>query len=129
MGRQSFIRLLKWLGIGLIILVVVGYAVWRSLDYLRGPEIEIFEPTNGLAISLPTVTIIGRADRVNDLKLNGDTLSIDEQGNFKETVIVFPGLNKIRLDGQDQFGRKTSKEIDLVGLNQASTSSDTPSFQ
>lgn len=113
--RTSLIRLLR---IGLIVIaiaVIIGYALWRSSSYARGPVITIFEPANGSAAASPTITIKGRADRVNSLTLNGQPISLDEQGDFVETIIVFPGLNKLTFTAQDQFGRSTETNLDIVG--------------
>ncbi len=113
--RTSYIRLLRIVGAVLIVVIIASYAVWRSLNYARGPAITIFEPVNGAAASSPVMTIKGRADRVNDLIMNGQMISIDEQGNFNQTIVVFPGLNKITFIANDQFGRSTEKELDIVG--------------
>jgi hypothetical protein len=114
MTRTQLIRNLK---IGIIVLaalIIASYGAWRSLDYARGPVITVFQPIDGSMIASSTAEIIGRADRVNDLTINGRPISLDEQGNFKETLIVFPGVNIITLDAKDQFGRSTEKQIEVV---------------
>ena len=40
--------------------------------------------------------------------------ALDEKGNFKENLVVFPGVNIITLDAKDQFGRATEKQIEVV---------------
>ena len=114
MTRTQYIRYIK---IGIIIvaaLIIVGYGAWRSLDYARGPAITIFQPVNGSTAASSTIDILGRAVRVNDLTVNGMSVSLDEQGDFKETVIVFPGVNVITLAAKDQFGRAVEKQIEVV---------------
>jgi len=113
--RTSYIRLLRTSLAGVLILVIVAYAIWRSLNYARGPAITITSPANGSSVDTETAEIAGRVDRVNNLTMNGQAISIDQQGNFDETVIVFPGTNKITFAASDQFGRNTAKELDLVG--------------
>jgi len=114
--RTNTLRLIRFIGIGLIVTLIVVYAIWRSLNYARGPEIDVFDPSNGSSMSSSTVAIHGRALRVNNLFLNGNAVSVDQQGNFSETVIVFPGMNVLTLTGQDQFGRNTRKELEIVGM-------------
>ena len=114
MTRTQLIRYLK---IGIIIvaaLIIVGYGAWRSLDYARGPAITIFQPVNGSMAASSAIDILGRADRVNSLTINGMSVSLDEQGNFKETVVVFPGVNMITLEAMDQFGRSTEKLLEVA---------------
>jgi len=114
MTRTESIRILRTSVIVLVALAIIGYAIWRSLDYARGPAIVISAPENGSTILSSTTDVIGRADRVNSLSVNGKAISLDERGNFKETLIVFPGLNLITIDASDQFGRRTEKQLEIT---------------
>jgi len=113
--RTSYIRILRIASATIVIVVIVAYAIWRSLNYARGPAITISEPVNGSSATTSTLTIKGHVDRVNNLVMNGSPISIDEQGNFIQSIIVFPGTNKITFVASDQFGRSESRELDIVG--------------
>jgi hypothetical protein len=114
-SRTQTLRLFRLGLIGIGGAIIVAYAIWRSLNYIHGPTIDIFQPINGSAISSSTATIIGRANRVNSLLLNGKTVFIDESGNFKETILIFPGLNIEQFVAKDQFGRTDTEKLQLVG--------------
>ena len=114
-SRTTTLRLIRYSLLGLGGLIIVVYAFFRSLNYIHGPSIDIYQPINGSAIASTTVTIIGRADRVNTLSLNGKQIFIDESGNFKETIVVLPGINIITFSAQDQFGRTDNEQLELVG--------------
>lgn len=113
--RSTNIRLARISIVVLVAGLIVAYAVWRSLNYARGPEIEIFQPAEGASIASSTVVIRGRANRINSLRLDGNDISVDEQGDFSQTLVLFPGLNTIALEANDQFGRSVSKVLELVG--------------
>ncbi len=113
--RTRFSRLLRVTGTAVAVLIIAAYAGYRSLPYIRGPIISVFQPVNGSTISTTTATVIGRADRVNSLSLDGNPTQIDESGNFKQTLIIFPGANIIYLDATDQFKRSTHAEIRVFG--------------
>jgi hypothetical protein len=113
--RTALLRTLKIAGAIIAIALIIGYAVWRSLNYVRGPDLFILEPQNGSAISSSTVIIRGRAERVNHLTLNGRVIPITEQGEFGQVLIVFPGLNIISFVASDQFGRSVTSELQLFG--------------
>ena len=117
LNRTTTLRLIRYGLIALGIIIIALYALSRSLNYIHGPVINIFQPINGSAIASSTVTIIGQALRVNSLSLNGKDVFIDESGNFKETILVFHGMNTITLSAKDQFGRSIKKELELVGVN------------
>jgi hypothetical protein len=84
-------------------------------------EAHIFlidEPSDFATISSSTIKIQGKAERVKNLILNGRSISVDELGNFKEDLVVFPGLNIVTLEAHDQFGREINKQIRLYGNEQ-----------
>ncbi len=116
--RTTFIRIAKITASAVLILVIVAYALWRSLAYARGPHITILEPLDGASISAPTAFIRGSVERSNNVTLNGKAISIDEQGNFTETLIVFPGVNIITFEASDQFGRSVETRIQLFRPSQ-----------
>ncbi len=113
--RSVISRLIKIVGIILIAGLIISYAAWRSLNYARGPSIVILDPPQGSTIIETRAIIRGKALRVNNLSLNGQPISIDEQGNFADIISIFPGVNVITLRGQDQFGRSTDAQLQLVG--------------
>ncbi|HEX7724404.1 MAG TPA: hypothetical protein VF438_01545 [Candidatus Paceibacterota bacterium] len=117
-SRSRFSRLIRIVATIVVILIVVGYAAYRSLAYIRGPVIQVFQPINGASIASTTVTIIGRVDRVNSLALNDNPIQVDESGNFKQTIIVFPGINIVTLEATDQFKRATKFELRLFGTKE-----------
>lgn len=114
-SRLKTLRLLR-LFIGLLVIVLIAaYALWRSLPYLNGPSVVIFQPFSGSSLASSTVVIIGRAERVNSLSIDGVPLSIDQDGAFKATRIVFPGSNTITIRATDQFGRQTEDILKIFG--------------
>jgi len=116
MTRSTTIRLSKILIIIIAIILIVGYAIWRSENYAKGPQINIFSPINGSATTSSTISIIGQAERVNSLSLNGKAISTDEAGNFTEKIILFSGINIITLEAKDRFQRGTKEQLKIVGL-------------
>jgi hypothetical protein len=123
--RTSLLRLIKILTTLVVICVIVGYAIWRSLNYARGPHLDITEPVDGSAITAATTTVRGIAERINNLTLNGNPILMDEKGHFNEVIIVFTGTNRLTVEGQDQFGRSTRTLIEIVGKNIRPTTSVT----
>ena len=114
--RTTFLRLIKISSGILIVLLIAAYALWRSLNYARGPHIIITSPTNGASISASTTIIRGQVERANDISLNGKAITIDEHGNFSETIIIFTGTNILTFVAHDQFKRTVQEQIRVLGL-------------
>lgn len=115
--RSTLLRILKIGSAVLIVLLIATYAIWRSLAYARGPHITITEPTDGASIVTSTTTIHGHVERANNITMNGKAINMDEQGNFNETIIVFPGANIITFIANDQFERSIQTQIRLMRTN------------
>lgn len=113
--RTSIRKTLKIALLFVILALIIFYAVWRSLNYARGPEISIEFPPNKSATTSPMIRVYGRADRVNRVKLNGRDITTDEQGHFGEILTVFKGTNLITIEATDQFGRAVKKELLIAG--------------
>ncbi len=113
--RTTNRKLLKSFVIAITGIAICAYALWRSLNYARGPGIVVNFPPSNISTTSTTITIYGQADRVSSASLDGRQITVDEKGNFKENVIVFPGINIITLGAKDQFDRSTEKEIRVFG--------------
>lgn len=108
-------KIIKIIFISSIALFIVIYAIWRSLNYVKGPSIIIDQPKPFESIEASTTDIIGTALRISKLLLNNREISTDEQGNFKEKIVVFPGINYITIEARDQFERSITKDIQILG--------------
>jgi|ERR1035437_3606058 hypothetical protein len=106
--------------IALIVAVIaVGllYFIYRtSRAYLSGPSITITEPSNYASFSTSTTTIVGIAKRAQDITLDGRSITIDNNGNFRETILLMPGYNIEIIAAHDQFRHTTEKRLELVYL-------------
>lgn len=113
--RTSLIRIIRLSIVIILVGLIVAYAIWRSFNYARGPYIDIFEPIDGASLSADTITLKGKALRVISLNLNGRTIFVDQEGNWSETMAVFPGQNSFVITASDRFGRSISKRLEIVG--------------
>jgi hypothetical protein len=121
MTRTAYIKLIKIVGTSIIAVLIIAFAIWRSLDYTRGPNIIVSYPANGAEITEKFSTLEGQIERANNLLINGREINIDEKGAFKDDIVIFPGINVITVTAKDQFGRSVEDQLTLVG-NDASTS-------
>ena len=107
--------------ISVIVLGAYGYLQFR--EYLRGPGLLLTEPENGAAFASPLIAIAGRAENAAFLTLNGKQIFTDEQGDFREKLLLQEGYNILAIDARDRFGRTARK---IVGVVYKSASSSPP---
>jgi len=105
---------IKFLLAAIVIGGVLGYAYWRSRDFIIGPQIFIEAPQSGITVSESLVMIKGSAKNISELRLNGRRIFIDEAGAIREELLLAYGFNVFELFARDKFGRETSKTLELV---------------
>jgi hypothetical protein len=115
--------------IAAIMVIIAGgllFFIYKTFQsYFSGPSITIEEPANYAAFPTSTTTIIGIAKRVQDITLDGRSITIDDKGNFSETILLMPGYNIEIIAAHDQFGHMTQKQLELVYLAPKAVASTT----
>jgi len=97
-----------------VILFIVGYVYYQSINLVKGPGITIVSPVNGETLSEPLVVFSGNTENISHIRMSGRPIFIDEEGAFSETLLVMPGLNIIEITAGDRFGRTTEKIVTLA---------------
>ena len=98
----------------LIVFVVAGYSFFKFKDFLAGPIITLYSPTDGANLNKELVEVKGKAERITGIFLNGRKIFTDKQGTFNEPLLLSSGYNLMEISAEDQFGRKVSKKLQLV---------------
>jgi hypothetical protein len=92
--------------------LAVGYAVYEAQGLLYGPRIHL--ENESFASDSSFVSIKGRAERISELRINGKTVSVRENGEFEEPFLLAPGSNRIILEARDARGRTAMETLDIV---------------
>jgi hypothetical protein len=107
------------------VLLLIVYGVFNARKLIEGPQIEVFEPTNGVEMRSNPISIKGVAKNITFLSLNEKPIAIDTAGIFEEKLLLSPGYNTIRIYAKDRFKQDTVKEIKIYyNDNHQSTTTD-----
>ena len=112
-------KIVKITGFSIFFLLILIYAFFNSKDLIFGVKIRNVN-LNGLpAQSGSTVTnnvmeIKGVAKNAIFLSLDGREISVDQKGNFDETIALLPGYNIISIKAKDKFGDVDEKNYQLI---------------
>lgn len=115
MSRDTFA--LKNTLIAVIVLFVLGYAAFNSRFIVQGPEItlENVDPeTSSVISSEKTFFLKGKVEHSSFISINGRPIFIDEQGFFKEKLLLSNGVSIIDIYAKDKFGKEIRKKIDVL---------------
>ena len=97
-----------------IVCVVIGYAIFAMHDFILGPSLSILEPVNGSSFTTPDIHIKGIVQRIQEISLNGRSITIDDKGNFNEVVLLAPGYNVFTFAVRDKFGRSKEYRLEYI---------------
>ena len=111
-ARGKFI--FKVLGITIGSLFFLLYIFYQGKSIIEGPLISIQSPINGATITSSLIEVRGISDNIARISLNDRPIFIDEEGFFKEKILLSPGYNIIKLSAADKFGRVKEQILELI---------------
>ena len=96
---------------------IVFYTFFIAKDLIFGVKIRNVNLSDGAKMTEKIVKITGKAKNSIDLRLNGRSISIDQEGNFNETIAFLPGYNIVNIKAVDDFGNTDEKNYKLIYEN------------
>lgn len=112
--RNEVNRLVRVFIVFFALILILGYSIYATHDLMLGPEIIIIEPSNEHSFATSSITIRGIAKRSQNIILNGKSITVDENGNFKEVTLLAKGYNVFSLIAQDRLKRQKEYRLELV---------------
>ncbi len=97
-----------------VISIIVGYSYYKSKDFIIGPTIIITSPQTGDGVSESLIEILGIANSISYISINDRQIFTNEEGEFREKLLLFSGYNIISIKARDKFDRKIEKILEIV---------------
>jgi len=97
-----------------LISAFVGYFGWELKNIFDAPKLEIFSPQSQAATQDSSITISGQTQPESSLKINRQSILINPDGNFSETVDLTIGLNVFTISASKKHSREAVKTISIL---------------
>ena len=107
-------RVLKFLGIGLLIVALFVYLGWEVNNIISPPEVLIFEPTSNFKTTDSSVVIKGQTKPEVQLTINNELVLLDGEGYFIQEVNLLNGLNNLEISAKKKHSRTQTMEIVIL---------------
>ena len=109
-------KILKISLVSVFFIFILVFAFFNSKDIIFGVKIKNVSIANYPAETYMKVTdniikVTGVAKNAVKLSLNGREISVDQKGNFDETIALSSGYNLVDIRAQDKFGKVDEKII------------------
>ena len=112
--QNSAKKILEIASLSVFFLLIVIYAFFRSQDLIFGVKIKDVNIINGSKVANSIMEVNGNASNAINLTLDGREISVDEKGDFDETIALLPGYNIISLVAKDKFGYVDEKNYKIM---------------
>ena len=98
--------------IGIVLLFVIIYFIWRINDLVGIPEIKIIFPTEETSIvNESIINLKGEIkNQFDKLTINGNEIFVEDNGKFSKDYNLQPGINEIEIKAKRFLG----KEIKVI---------------
>ena len=107
-------KLIRYGLTGVFFLFIVGFAFFNSRGLVFGVEIKNVNIVDGATLTENILRVTGNAKNAIKLTLNGREISIDQTGNFNETLVLLSGYNIINIEAVDKFKHTDEKNYQLI---------------
>lgn len=98
----------------LVFALLISYSLWEARFIILGPRVWIDSPKNGQTMNDPLVVIEGRAENIAWITLNDYQIFTDEEGRWREELIVSRGTSIMTIKARDRFGRETVESVQIL---------------
>ena len=107
-------KILQIGALSVFFILIIIYAFSRSNDLIFGVQIKDVNITDGMETVESIQKVTGNAKNAINLTLNGREITVDENGNFSETIALLLGYNIINLTAKDKFGEVDEKNYKVI---------------
>lgn len=98
------------LAIGVVLLGTFGYLFREFRSFVAEPHLVIKHPASGLVTNEGSITVVGKTDRGAQVTLNNESVFVNNEGEFQETLTLQPGPNTLRILATNRF-EKTKEAV------------------
>ncbi len=123
--------LLKTVAIIVAFVGIVGYFAFSVRNILKPPSVTLYSPHDDQVFPTSRVVLEGVTEREVDLSVNGEPISINADGSFKDILNLPPGVSNLRLVAKKKHSHENQIVLKVVidtpkETESASETPDTP---
>lgn len=111
--------ILKYTLIALFSVGLLYFIFTRSEQYLEGPSLIVTYPQDGTSTTTQSIYIAGEAQRIAFLSLNDMQIFANDEGFFKEKLLLSPGYNIIEVKVTDRFERERAERLHITYVDES----------
>lgn len=102
------------------LLSISAFTVFELRKVISGPKLILncdndrrLDECNYIQSDKNIYVLSGKTNNVSDIVIGDRKIYMDTEGNFKENILLYPGINLITIKSLDRFGKEVKKEISI----------------
>lgn len=99
-------NILQFVGVLIVLTGIVAYVAFQARFLITGPQI-VLENEPSTQQNTQLITLEGAAYNITHLWLNDRQIYTDEEGRFREALVLENGYTITTLRAKDRYGRET----------------------
>lgn len=92
--------------IGLLVLVFLAYLFFQYRSFSNAPELVLREPRHDYRTQEATIRVSGKTSSGSVLRINGQEIQLDDQGNFETAITLLDGVNILSFVTENKLGKE-----------------------
>ncbi len=94
----------------LIILILAGlsYLLYYFNRITSSPNLIISEPDKNMVVQNSEITVKGWSDREAEIKINGELVLSNKEGNFSKIISLKTGINTLEISAKRKYSRENT---------------------
>lgn len=115
-GRRLMVTpaLFKSTLIAAVFLAIVGYFAFSVNAILKPPSLTLYSPRDSQVFPTSRVVLEGLTEPEVDLQINGEPVTIGQDGSFKDVLNLPPGVSNLRLTAKKRHSRENQIFLKVV---------------
>lgn len=97
-----------------LLFLALTYGIFRAYPLITGPSIKILNLQDGSTVASTTFQISGIVTHAKEITLQGKPITIDNNGNFTETLVATYPYTILVLVVTDKYGTTETKTLRVV---------------
>lgn len=99
--------------LAVMIIAVFGYFYYQYQQFATPPFLDIRSPKDGTETLEDAVTIDGSTEIGSIVTINDQAIKTDDLGNFRVTVSLREGSNRLKVASENGIGKKSEKYVNV----------------
>lgn len=99
-------RVISGITIALII-AFFGYLFFQYRSFANAPLLDVHKPSKDIKTIESVINVSGKTDKDAVLKINGQSISLSDQGEFSAAITLLDGANVLNFVSRNKLGRES----------------------